>query len=274
MNRCPDLLFPYNLTMGVDFSCRSIGLALSGGSVRGIAHIGVIKALTASGIKPAVVAGTSVGSLIGAGFAAGMNWRELKRIAEAVFWPSLLNGARLEHFCRQHLPSSFADLKLPFAAVATTIPAKQTVVLTAGELAPAISASCAMLMLRRPVSLNEDRLKDGGISCVLPSHPCRSLGAEFVVASDVWAFSAFCRGVGLAHNHRHARRVYPKQYLDAIQAAGLLIQPHIPIRVYVPGCLSVDQLIAAGEKATERVLAQEKLKALGSGSELESVARQ
>ena len=274
MNRCPDLLFPYNLTMGVDVSRRSIGLALSGGSVRGIAHIGVIKALTESGIQPAVVVGTSVGSLIGAGFAAGMSWHELKRMAEAVFWPSLLNGERLERFCNKYLPSSFADLRLPFAAVATALPAKQTVVLTSGELAPAISASCAMLVVRRPVSLNGYRLKDGGISCVLPSRPCRGLGAEFVVASDVWAFSAFCRGLGLAPGHRRARHVYPKQYLDAVEAAGLVIQPDIPIRVYVPGCLSVNQLIATGEKATHRALAEGNLQTAGSQADLASIARQ
>src|SRR5579863_10638923 len=76
-----------------------IGLALSGGSVRGIAHIGVMKALTERGIQPDFVVGTSAGSLIGAGIAAGMNWQELRRMAEAVFWPSLLNRGKLEQFC-------------------------------------------------------------------------------------------------------------------------------------------------------------------------------
>src|SRR5215471_3786571 len=116
-----------------DLHSRQIGLALSGGSVRGIAHIGVIKALSESGIRPAIVVGTSAGSLIGAGIAAGMNWRELKRMAEAVFWPSLLNGGKLEQFCCRHLPGHFADLNLPFAAIATTLPDKRTVILRTGN---------------------------------------------------------------------------------------------------------------------------------------------
>lgn len=222
--------------------------------MRGIAHIGVLKALQERGIEPAFVVGTSAGSLIGAGIAAGMTWEDLKRMAEAVFWPSLLNGGNLEQFCCNYLPSSFADLRLPFAAIASTIPGKRTVVLRTGKLAPAISASCAMRVIRRAVTLNGERLKDGGISCVLPSLECRALGAGYVISSDVWEFSAFLRGFGLDHSNPRARRIYPRQYLDAAQSTDMLIQPDIPIKVYVPGCVSIDSLIDAGEKAAHRAL--------------------
>jgi NTE family protein len=232
-----------------------VGLALSGGSVRGIAHIGVAKALTEIGIKPAIVVGTSAGSLIGAGIAAGMDWRELKQMAEAVFWPSLLNGGKLEQFCSRHLPNQFADLSLPFAAIATSLPGKRTVILRTGKLASAISASCCVRVVRRPVSLNGEKLKDGGISCVLPSLECRDLGAEFIIASDVWEYSAFFRDLGISHEHRRARHVYPHHYLHAVRSADMLVQPDIPITVYVPGMISVDRLIAAGEAATHRALA-------------------
>jgi NTE family protein len=239
----------------IRFREHRIGLALSGGSVRGIAHIGVIKALSEYGIRPEFVVGTSVGSLIGAGIAAGLTWQELKRMAEAVFWPSLLQGSKLERFCSSHLPSSFADLSLPFAAIATTLPSKRTVVLTTGSLVTAISASCAMRVVRRSVSLNGQKLKDGGISCVLPSLECRQLGAELIIGSDVWEVSAFLRGLGLAHTHRQAHRLYPHHYMTAVQESDLLIQPDIPIEVYVPGCVSIERLIAAGEAAAHRVLA-------------------
>ena len=243
----------------LDYSNLRIGLALSGGSVRGIAHIGVVKALSEYGIKPQIVVGTSVGSLIGAGIAAGLSWRELKKMAESVFWPSLLQGSKLEQFCSCHLPSSFADLSLPFAAVATTLPSKRTVVLTAGNLGTAISASCAMRVVRRSVSLNGEKLKDGGISCVLPSLECRELGAEFIIGSDVWEFSAFLRGLGMSHTHRRAHRVYPNHYIEAVHGSDLLIQPDIPLKVYVPGCVSIDQLVAAGEAATHRALSTFRL---------------
>ena len=123
-----------------DLLSRRPGLALSGGSVRGIAHIGVIKALSEHGVRPALVVGTSAGSLIGAAIAAGMDWRELKKMAEAVFWPSLLSGTKLEQFCSRHLPSSFAELRLPFAAIATTLPGKRTVILTSGKQAARTSS--------------------------------------------------------------------------------------------------------------------------------------
>lgn len=241
--------------MAVDFFSRPIGLALSGGSIRGIAHIGVLRALTERGIEPAFVVGTSVGSLIGAGIASGMDWHELKRMAEAVFWPSLLNAGKLERFCCSYLPSSFADLKLPFAAVATAIPGKRTVVLKAGKLATAISASCAVRVVRRPVPLQGAQLKDGGISCVLPSLECRDLGAQFIIGSDVWEFSALLRGFGVTPDHPRAHHLYPRHYLDAVQSSDIIIQPNIPITVYVPGYMSIDSLIAAGEKATIRALA-------------------
>src|SRR6185295_9491896 len=98
---------------------RRIGLALSGGSVRGLAHIGVIKGLAKAGIRPIAIAGTSVGSLVGAAVAAGMGWLEVAEMARSVFWPSLLNGERLESFCGTHLPESFEHLHFPFAALAT-----------------------------------------------------------------------------------------------------------------------------------------------------------
>jgi NTE family protein len=130
---------------------RRVGLALSGGSVRGLAHIGVIKALAELGIRPAVIAGTSAGSIVGAGVAAGLEWHEIASIARSIFWPSLLHGERLERFCEKHFPETFAHLPLPFAALATALPSKQVIAITEGHLASAISASCALRVIRRPV---------------------------------------------------------------------------------------------------------------------------
>lgn len=237
-----------------ELKSRRIGLALSGGGVRGIAHIGVIKALAESGIQPVVVTGTSAGSIIGAALAAGMSWQDIAGMAREVFWPSLLHGRKLEQFCSRYFPESFADLRLPFAAIATALPAKRPVVLTVGKLATAISASCAIPMLRRPVLLHGSRLKDGGICCVLPSEACRDLGAEFIIASDVWEVSALLRRVGLLHTHPRTRHAYPTHYLRAVRSTDLLIQISIPMKAYWPGPFSVERLIAAGEATTRRIL--------------------
>jgi len=69
-------------------SHRKIGLALSGGSVRGIAHIGVIKVLAEAGIQPTIIAGTSVGSLVGAAIAAGLKWPDILKMAREVSGPA------------------------------------------------------------------------------------------------------------------------------------------------------------------------------------------
>jgi NTE family protein len=213
----------------------------------------VLKALTEAGIQPVIIAGTSVGSLIGAAIAAGLKWPDILKMAREVFWPGLLNGKRLERFCARWLPANFGDLQLPFSAIATAVPDRQTVILKSGNLAAAISASCAIRGLRRPVSLNGDRLKDGGMSCVLPSTVCRQMGADFVIGSDVWELSALMRGLGVGPTHSHASRFYPRQYMTALRDTDALIQTSVPLIGYLPGPGSIDRLVSAGEAAAHDV---------------------
>jgi NTE family protein len=233
---------------------RCIGLALSGGSVRGLAHIGVIKVLSEAGIKPTLITGTSAGSLIGAMLAAGMDWSEIAALARKTFWPTLLHGEMLERFCADHLPTTFAGLKLPFAAITTELPAKRTAIITKGELASAISASCSLRGVRRPVSREGKRLKDGGIACVLPSEACRAMGADFVVGSDVWELSSLLRSVGIDPHHPRAGRTYPSHYHSAVHNTDLLIHPRVPFAGYLPGPLGVERMISAGAHATRLAL--------------------
>ena len=231
---------------------KPVGLALSGGAVRGLAHIGVIKALHEFGIKPAVVAGTSVGSIIGAALSAGYEWRAIADLARSVFWPHLLHGKTLERFSVRHLPERFEMLRTPFAAVATTVPSGRPFTITSGQLSSAISASCALRVLRRPVKREGLHLKDGGFSCVLPTHACRELGADFVIASDVWEWSSVLRSLGCSPSK--TVRFYPAHYRLALAHADLHIHPEIPISGYVPGSTAVDRMIAVGESATLRML--------------------
>jgi NTE family protein len=229
-------------------------LALSGGSVRGLAHIGVIKALSEAGIQPAFITGASAGSLIGAMLAAGMEWSEIASLARETFWPKLLHGETLERFCEQYLPATFAGLKFPFAAITTEYPSQQAVTLTNGGLSSAISASCAMRGVRRPVQREGRRLKDGGIACVLPSVACRAMGADFIVGSDVWEVSSLLRGFGIDLHHPQAIRTYPEHYHSAVRHTDLLIHPRVPLAGYLPGPLAIARMISAGEGATQLAL--------------------
>ena len=231
-----------------------MGLALSGGAVRGLAHIGVIKALNEAGIKPTVIAGTSVGSIIGASLAAGMNWREMRDMARSIFWPRLLHGKTLEKFSAEYLPATFEELGIPFAAVATALPSKKPFTLTCGSLPTAISASCALRLIRRPVSHEGQQLKDGGFSCVLPTHVCRELDAEFVIASDVWEWSSMMRTLGCSHTDQRWNRAYPSHYRFALAHTDLHIHPYIPAVGYVPGAAAVDRMISVGERAAHQAL--------------------
>jgi NTE family protein len=226
-----------------------IGFALSGGGLRGLAHIGVIKALSERGWQAEVVAGTSAGSLIGAGLASGMDWQALAELASAVFWPKLLQGAALEKFCESHFPATFADLRLPLAVVVTEFPMKRPLALQQGHLASALNASCALPIIRRPVWRAGLQLKDGGYTCVLPAQACRALGAEVVFSSDVWELSALFKALGREANDRW----FPAHYREAVRQTDWLIQPDIAVRNYWPGKAAIRRLITAGEAAVERL---------------------
>jgi NTE family protein len=234
---------------------KRVGLALSGGAVRGLAHIGVIKALHEAGIRPTVVAGTSVGSIIGAALAAGLGWREMAEMARSIFWPRLLHGKTLERFSAQYLPPTFEHLETRFAAVATVLPTNKPITITNGPLPSAISASCALRLLRRPVVREGLQLKDGGFSCVLPTHVCRELDADFVIASDVWEWSSLMRALGCSpSNQRWTTRAYPSHFRFALAHTDIHIHPEVPAAGYVPQAAAVNRMIAVGERAAYMAL--------------------
>jgi hypothetical protein len=98
------------------------------------------------------------------------------------------------------------------------------------------------------------QLKDGGITCVLPSAPCRSLGAEFIIAADVWEVSSLLNEMGIGPDHRWATRAYPPHYHMALRHTDLLIRPRIPWSGYLSGPQAIQRMIAAGEQAAKQAL--------------------
>jgi len=245
--------------MGIDLATlasRRIGLALGGGGPRGIAHISVLRVLNEAGIKPSMVAGTSVGSLVGAGIAAGKTIEELTKMARAIFWPKLLNASGLEAFCRKYLPETFADLQMPYAAVAVEIPSMKQVTITDGNLATAISASCAIPLVRFPVKRNGMRLWDGGLRCVLPTEVCRELGADFVISSDVWELGNIMRMLESLPGHEIRKSPFIANYKKSQLDSDLLITSAIPLSCFIPGQTAVDRLLKEGEIAAKSALAK------------------
>lgn len=181
----------------------TIGLALSGGAARGMAHVGVIRALVENDIQIDCIAGTSAGSLVGGAFAAGipvdqiaelgrdMRWRDIGRVTMSRL--GVQSNERLEQYLRAHLPvTRFEDLQIPFAAVATELKTGAAVIMRdEGDLPFAIRASCAIPGWYVPVADQHGRqLVDGGLVAVIPATVTRSLGADLVIAVDVNAAGA------------------------------------------------------------------------------------
>ena len=176
----------------------SIGLALSGGAARGIAHVGVIRALEENNIPVDAIAGASAGALVGGAYAAGMTIDELEQLARAFRWRKtakfsfsrlgLQTNARMEKFLREHLPvTRFEDLRIPFAAIAMDLHKGTAVVFRdQGDLPFAIRASTCIPAVYTPVRDKGGRwLVDGGLVASLPISYTRALSVDFVIACDV-----------------------------------------------------------------------------------------
>lgn len=175
-----------------------IGLALGGGAARGWAHIGVLKALERHGIRPDVIAGTSIGAVVGGCHAAGHltnleRWaRELtpKRIFGYLDFnfagTGLISGQRLCDRLEQHLGDrNIEDLPTRFTAVATEIGTGHEHWLSRGRLVEAVRASYALPGVFKPVKVNGRWLFDGALVNPIPVSVCRALGARYVIAVNL-----------------------------------------------------------------------------------------
>jgi NTE family protein len=191
---------------------KSFALALGGGGARGLAHIAVLEALDDMGQKPAAIAGTSIGALIAAAYAAGMSGREIRRFVitlahdraevfrrliatRAGTFANLFNlgfgSATLvdaEKFCQQFLPDKvpddFGELEIPLTIIATDLYRRQQAAFSSGPLKPALAASIALPTVMRPVVLAGRVLIDGGATNPLPFEELRG-HADLVVAVDI-----------------------------------------------------------------------------------------
>ena len=186
-----------------------IGVALGGGSARGLTHIPFIEAMDELGLRPSVIAGTSIGALIGSGWANGMTGKELRehalsvlgtmRIIAARIWGHQIgnfgglvrNGFNLQldamrvvdAFLPDPFPDDFKDLKTPLYVVATDFQSWHQAVFNSGELRPAIAGSIAIPSLFKPVRYANHVLVDGGVVNPLPVD--QASGQDILVAVDV-----------------------------------------------------------------------------------------
>jgi NTE family protein len=201
-----------------------LALALGGGFARGFAHLGVLQVLEQNHIPISYIAGTSVGSILGAAYASGAPLARIiatcrtLRFRDIARWRvsrlGLASNHRLADLIEQVFESQrFEDLRIPVAVVATDLANGEEVVFTHGNLSEAIRASCAFPGLFEPVQIGTRCLADGGLVAQVPTRAARELGAAHVVGVSVGLedghrgapsniFQVVCRAVSAAQKHQ------------------------------------------------------------------------
>ena len=254
-------------TIPGSFPSPKIGLALGGGFARGIAHIGVLKALEAEDIPVDFVAGTSVGALIGAAYCSGVSPAELEEIASKVRFRDLARwtlsrygfatNLRMISFLNKVLKvKTFEELKIPLAVTATDFASGEGVVFRNGPLADPVRASCAYPGVFLPVTVNGRLLVDGMLAHSLPTKPVREMGAERVIAVSLkssWAAG----GEGPKHIFDVIGQCFSiaqdMNCAEARRSADLVIEPDVSGFRYDDFERSAD-LVQLGERATHAAL--------------------
>ena len=204
-------------------SRAGIGLALGGGFARGFAHLGVLQVLEQNHIPISHIAGTSVGSILGAAYASGAPLARIidtcrtLRFRDIARWRvsrlGLASNQRLENLIERVFDSRrFEDLRIPLAVVATDLTSGEPVIFTQGNLVDAIRASCAFPGLFEPVEIGTRCLADGGLVAPVPTRAARDLGAGVVIGVSV----------GMQDGHRGA----PTNIFQVVSRAVSAAQKH------------------------------------------------
>jgi NTE family protein len=243
-----------------------IGLALGGGFARGFAHLGVLQVLEQNHIPISHIAGTSVGSILGAAYASGAPLARIietcrtLRFRDIARWRvsrlGLASNQRLENLIERVFESRrFEDLRIPLAVVATDLTSGEPVVFTQGNLVDAIRASCAFPGLFEPVEIGTRCLADGGLVAPVPTRAARDLGAALVIGVSVGMqdgyrgaptniFQVVSRAVSAAQKHQ--LEIWERH-------ADLVLRPDVQSLAW-DDFDRAEEAIAAGAAAARRAL--------------------
>ena len=215
---------------------KKIGLALGGGGARGLAHIGVLKALQDAHIPIDYIAGTSMGALVGGWYALNKSVHLLETLflnikdTDIFGTQKLLNQKSGALFSDQSIigflkegfkNKEFADCQIPFAAVATDFSNGNETVIKNGSLSEAVAASVSVPVVFKPVKIDGKLLIDGGLSNPVPADVVKEMGADYVIAVDVSS-----RWLNFSDEIKTHRDVY-SMISDAFSVVGYQISKQI-----------------------------------------------
>jgi NTE family protein len=244
----------------------AIGLALGGGFARGMAHIGVLKVLEEEGIPIRIVAGTSVGALIGACYCSGLSIEELEKVAHSVRFTTFArwtvsrygfaSNDRMVAFLERTLKvKAFEELRIPLGVTATDFNSGEGVVFHSGSIIDPVRASCAYPGMFLPVEIRGRYLVDGMLSYPVPTAPLHEMGADRVIAVHL-------RGQWTKNGApRHLFDVIGQSFAIAQDqmshlwrgAADVIVEPDVAGFSY-DDFKRAGELISAGEEAMRKVL--------------------
>ena len=237
-----------------------VALVLSGGSVRGFAHLGVLKVLEAEGIRPDLVVGTSAGSIAGGLYASGLSAEALADVARRVDFDlgSAWQGGRsspVHAFVAEHARTeTIEQFPIPFAAVAADMQRGCVAIFNGGDAAVAVQASAAMPGVFAPTEIAGAKYADGGLVAPMPVRVARALGAEQVIAVNVTFDPRESKLAGTLDRLFQTMLVLVRTLVtDEAREADIVIEPQLPPEAQVT-LANRDALIAAGERAARAAL--------------------
>lgn len=246
---------------------KKVGLALGGGAVLGAAHVGVLRALKELDISPDYIAGTSIGALVAALYAFGLDWEEIGQIASKLKWMDissiavsrygLLSNDKLAELIKEYIGEKrIEEARIPLSIISTDITTGQKIVLDKGPVAKAIMASTCIPGIYKPVEIKGKMLVDGGIMENVPVKTVREMGANYVIGVDLNATHSY-------HKPKNILDVLINSFHFLIQqsnkpqteSADLLIQPDLD-QFSKSDISQVDELMERGYNASVEVLAK------------------
>ncbi|MCL5884910.1 MAG: patatin-like phospholipase family protein [Deltaproteobacteria bacterium] len=256
-----------------------VALALGAGASKGFAHVGVIKVLEANRIPVDMIVGTSVGSFVGAIYAAGYDAYTLQKIAFAIEKSDIVDltipdngfvkGEKIEEYVNRMVRNvPIERLRIPFYAVATDLQTGRETVFGKGNTGMAVRASCAIPGVFRPVRIGGRLFVDGGVASPVPVEAARRLGADVVIAVDIsggpekalpeTTIETILRAVNIMYEELAARE---------LAKADVVIRPRVG-QIGSGDFSKRHEAILEGERAAQEALpairaALEKLKAEG-----------